>query len=127
MSKFYRFEHLSPDKDYPYQVGLFQGLPKVGLPPGDTDALYGLFDGLPAPTVDDNTLDYGLSFWFTEEGLLRFAEALDIIAYEVSRKGWELVVAVIEDPLWDKAYQDEFQVAFWYDNVQAAILDWTAL
>lgn len=122
MGKFYRFELLSPDKDYPYQVGLFVGLQKVGLSEQDEWALYDLFDGLPAPTIEDES--NRLSFWFTEEGLLRFAEALEIVAYEVSRKGWRLVFTVIEDPPWDEAYQDELQVAFWYDNVQAAILDY---
>lgn len=124
MSKFYRFELLSPDKDFPYQVGLFQGLQEVGLSEQDEWALYGLFDDLPAPTVDDDDDGDELSFWFTEEGLLRFAEALEIVAYEVSCKGWQLVVAVIEDPPWDNAYQDEFQIAFWYDNVQVVIWNW---
>ena len=103
-------------------MGLFVGLQKVGLSKQDEWALYGLFDGLPAPTIEDES--NRLSFWFTEEGLLRFAEDLEIVAYEVSCKGWQLVAAVIEDPPWGKVYQDELQVAFWYDNVQAAILDY---
>lgn len=107
MGKLFRFE-LSFFGE-PQGVGFLQGLDDVGLRGAIRDDLYALFDSLPIHELDQPG---GVSFWFTEEGIRKYEEAIKRVADAISGKGWELIGASINDNLENAVYKDRFQVAF---------------
>lgn len=72
--------------------------------------LYSQFDTLPAYEIDEPD---GVSFWFTEEGLSRYDDAINRVADELAAEGgWRLIGAAIDNPPDEILYQNAFQVAF---------------
>lgn len=64
-------------------------------------------DDLPVPMG----LDQPCSFWFTEKGLQRFADAIDEINRCVSETGWEIRCTVLWVHEMNYLYQDDYQIA----------------
>ena len=81
MSRLFRFELAFSGE--PQGVGFLQGLDDVGLLGFIRDDLYSLFDTLPIYELDEP-----VSFWFTEDGLRQYEDAINRIADEVSENGW---------------------------------------
>lgn len=64
-------------------------------------------DDLPVPMG----LDQPCSFWFTEKGLQRFADAIDEINRCMSETGWEVRCTVLWVHEMNYLYQDDYQIA----------------
>ena len=105
MSKLFRFELAFFEE--PQGVGFLKGLDDVDLWDVVKDDLYSLFDTLPIYELDEP-----VSFWFTEEGLEKYAGAINRVADELSEVGWQLIGTSINDDMKDILYKDVFQVAF---------------
>lgn len=56
-------------------------------------------------------LDQPCSFWFTEKGLQRFADAIDEINRCISKTGWEIRCIVLWVHEMNYLYQDDYQIA----------------
>lgn len=111
--KLTRFE-LSFDGEL-QDVGMFQGLPDVGLRCDKYDRLLGLFEDLKSPFLDFKVFDHqdfeAVSFWFTPLGLKRFQKEINQVQQTIRLKGWDLVRAEIDDQYVDPIYKDEYQMA----------------
>ena len=70
MSRLFRFELAFSGE--PQGVGFLQGLDDVGLLGFIRDDLYSLFDTLPIYELDEP-----VSFWFTEDGLRQYEDAIN--------------------------------------------------
>ena len=103
--KLYRFE-LAFDGE-PQGVGLLTGLDATGLPPGRSDRLVAMFDDLALP----EELGTPVRFWFTQAGILRFADAVAEIMREIEPHGWTVLLSVMERKDAHELYADEYQVA----------------
>ena len=112
IQKFFRFE-LAFDGE-PQDVGFLQGLVDAGLGSILTDDLYSLFDTLPHCGLD---VYEPVSFWFTENGLEQFTDAINRVADELSSVNWQLLGATTETDLEYAVYKDAFQAAFLREDV----------
>lgn len=109
MSKYYRFELACFGE--PWDIGFLQGLEEVeGLPPKMAGALYAPFETLNSPALD---ICDPAEFWFTEQGLHKFASAIDSIIEAIEPYGWSMIAGVMEDDGHKAVYQDDLQAA-WY-------------
>lgn len=79
-----------------------------------TDDLYSLFDTLPHRDLD---VCEPVSFWFTENGLEQFTDAINRVADELSSVNWQLLGATTETDLEYAVYKDAFQAAFLREDV----------
>ena len=110
MKKLYRFELAFEGK--PQDVGFLRGLSDVGLPPKTLWMLHDGFDNLPVPKLDEvDDVPADVSFWFTEKGVNRFEAAINLVAYHIGLHNWQLIAAVMEDPL-GGLYRDQYQTVF---------------
>lgn len=92
-------------------VGVLQGLEDTGIDFTLSEELYEPFEELPSPlleTPDDSPVEC----WFTEKGLLKFADALNDIIYELSCLNWQVTAQVIEESRYHALYADDYQIAF---------------
>ena len=92
-------------------VGVLQGLEDTGIDFTLSEELYEPFKELPSPlleTPDDSPVEC----WFTEKGLLKFADALNDIIYELSCLNWQVTAQVIEESRYHALYADDYQIAF---------------
>lgn len=117
MNKLFRFELAFSGE--PQGVGFLQGLDDVGLLGFIRDDLYSLFDTLPI-----HELDEPVSFWFTEDGLRQYKDAINRIEDEVSGNGWQLIGASIDDRMENVIYKDMFQVAFPLEYIQSKQIEY---
>lgn len=114
--RLYRFELTFCDE--PQDVGLFQGL-EDALP--GNQVMYitkTLFAALPEPEVAEEFSYEPLCCWFTEAGLDKFMNELQIVADHLAKVGWGVCAAVIEDDLECAAYVDADQVVFTVEYLQ---------
>lgn len=88
-------------------VGLLQGLDDMCEPAVYRRLMKPFKDDLPVPIG----LDQSCSFWFTERGLQKFADAIDEINRCVSPSGWEVRCSVLWVHEMNYLYQDEYQIA----------------
>lgn len=88
-------------------VGLLQNLDEICEPV--------VYRRLMKPFKDDLLVPIGLdqpcSFWFTEQGLERFADAVDEIHRYVSQSGWDVRCSVLWVHEMNYLYQDKYQIA----------------
>lgn len=96
----------------PQGVGMFQGLPDVGLTVPQYSKALSLFEDLPSPYIDLRDCDFEtVSFWFTPAGVKRFSGAIRELRRAISDYGWELLKAEIDDQYVDPIYEDAYQMA----------------
>lgn len=88
-------------------VGLLQTLDELCEPAVYRRLMKPFKDGLPVPVG----LDQPCSFWFTEKGLQKFADAIDEINRCVSQHGWEVRCSVLWVHEMNYLYQDKYQIA----------------
>lgn len=94
--------------DGTYQaVGLLQELDDICEPAVCRRLMKPFRDDLLVPMG----LDLPCSFWFTEQGLQKFADAIDTINRCVSQFGWEVRCSVLWVHEMNYLYQDEYQIA----------------
>ena len=117
MSRLFRFELAFSGE--PQGVGFLQGLDDVGLLGFIRDDLYSLFDPLPIYELDEP-----VSFWFTEDGLRQYEDAINRIADEVSENGWQLIGASIDDSMENVIYKDMFQAAFPLEYIKSKQIEY---
>lgn len=88
-------------------VGLLQGLDDLCEPAVYRRLMKPFKDNLLVPIG----LDQPCSFWFTEQGVKRFADAIDEINRCVSPSGWEVRGIVLWVHEMNYLYQDNYQIA----------------
>lgn len=88
-------------------IGFLQELDDMCEPAAYRRLMKPFKDGLPVPMG----LDQPCSFWFTEKGLQRFADAIDEINRCVSETGWEIRCTVLWVHEMNYLYQDDYQIA----------------
>lgn len=103
--KFYRFE-LGFNEE-PQGVGFLQGIDEIGLPIEQERGLLALFRDLPCPRIKEKC-----EFWFTEYGLLQYADALNAVDHSIRDYGWYLVGKIMEE--------NDLTTTLYYDLWQAA-------
>ena len=106
----YRFEAAFDGE--PQGCGLFTALYEVGLPEELPRLVEAMFQHLASPNLTEPA-----SFWFTEAGLVEFAEAITYIATVIGPYNWGLVMARTEygTGAADTLYEDDYQVAIAYE------------
>ena len=110
--KFYRFE-LAFDGT-PQGVGFLQGVDDIGLSNKKFTALMDPFDELPCPRLTD--FESRVLFFFTEEGLKKFAPAIDAISKAIGPRGWSLLGLVLDECSFEHSlYHDALQAAWPYE------------
>lgn len=108
--RFYRFE-LAFDGE-PQGVGFLQGLDDVGFTMAKKERLMQPFnEHLAIPDVESDD-DSAVVFFFTEQGLMRFAKDLNRIIKAIEPRGWSLIATAMEE--------DDFSNALYSDECQAA-------
>ena len=109
--RFYRFE-LAFDGE-PQGVGFLQGLDDVGFTTARKERLMQPFNKhLAIPDVESED-DSAVVFFFTEQGLMRFAKDLNRIIKAIEPHGWSLIATVMEEDDFTHAlYSDEYQAAW---------------
>lgn len=103
--KLYRFE-LSYDGE-PQGIGLLAGIGELGFSEEFEEWLLHDFDQY----LPISPLTQSATFWFREDGLRRFQQALDMLIQEVREKGWDVDLRVKEMEMDAVIYQDIYQVA----------------
>lgn len=94
--------------DGTYQAaGLIQGLDDL-CGPAEIRRLLKPFKG---DLLVPMEIDQPCSFWFTEQGLQKFADGIDEISRYMSRIGWEVRCSVLWVHEMNFLYQDEYQIA----------------
>lgn len=88
-------------------VGLLQNLDEICEPSVCRKLMKPFKDDLLVPMG----LDQPCSFWFTEQGLERFADAVDEIHRYVSQSGWDVRCSVLWVHEMNYLYQDKYQIA----------------
>lgn len=83
------------------------------------EKIYSLFDTLPIYELDEP-----VSFWFTEDGLRQYEDAINRIADEVSENGWQLIGASIDDSMENVIYKDMFQAAFPLEYIKSKQIEY---
>lgn len=105
MGKYYRFELVFFDE--PQDVGFLQGIDEIGLPVHTERLLLDQFASLPCPHLTEPC-----EFWFTEEGLQTFGDAIDLVNKEIQPLGWNIIGGVMEDDGAIAIYRDAWQAAW---------------
>lgn len=118
----YRFE-LAFDGE-PQDIGLLQGVDDIPMLALVRDAFYGMFGSLNSPDVFSED-DSKVVFWFTEEGLKKYSNAINFIIPELEKNNWQVIAMPLRFDsgvsnfltMDDALYEDAFQVAFSYTDV----------
>lgn len=106
MAKLYRLEYEFEGEQR--GIGLFQGMRFAGIDDETMDELDLLFSDLP----DNFLIEYGMvEFWFTENGMRRFADAIRMVEGAISEHNWSLICFSMDD-VEGAVYRDKYQVAF---------------
>ena len=118
--RIYRFE-LSFDGEQ-QDIGLLQGWSDTLAPSEYYDGLRTVFETLPAPMLDE--VENGrIVFWFTETGLCKFREDLQIVMNVVwNHSPWGVMVSeseASEEVLQWAVYRDDWQIAWRYEDVHS--------
>ena len=110
--RFYRFE-LAFDLQ-PQGVGFLNGLTDAIDNPRTVGRLMEDFDNhLKCPWLDEVYTRFQTMFFFTEEGLKRFAPSINAIIKALKPRGWTMLGLVLEEEdLSAAVYYDEYQVAW---------------
>ena len=110
--RFYRFE-LAFDLQ-PQGVGFLNGLTDAIDNPRTVGRLMDDFDkNLKCPWLDEVYTRFQTMFFFTEEGLKRFAPSINAIIKALKPRGWTLLGLVLDEE--DQSaivYHDEYQAAW---------------
>ena len=101
----FRFE-LFFDGEY-QAVGLLQPLDEICGPAVYRRLMKPFKDSLPVPME----INFPCSFWFTEQGLRKFADAIDEINRCISKYGWEARCIMLWVHEMNYLYEDDYQVA----------------
>lgn len=96
----------------PQGVGMFQGLPDVGLTVPQYSKALSLFEDLPSPYIDLRDCNFEtVSFWFTPNGLITFSPKIKRLREAITPHSWDLIKAEIDDQYVDPVYKDRYQMA----------------
>lgn len=107
---YYRFELAFLGE--PQDVGILQGLEDTPLPFVLTEEIYSYFNRLPVPEDLETPDDSPIVSLFTKKGLKEFADALNVIIFELEPFNWQVIGRSFELDPQHAIYQDEYQVAF---------------
>lgn len=106
--RYFRFE-LAFDGEA-QNIGFLTGIDDIGLDIHCEVELLAPFESLPCPHIHTRC-----EFWFTEDGLCRYQDALMDIARTIRKKNWQLIYAVFdasEEDLGNRVYCDKWQAAW---------------
>ena len=102
---FIRFE-LGFDGEH-QSIGFLQGIEDIRLPIKTEITLIEPFEDMPSPVLFGSC-----EFWFTEEGLAHFADALTNISKVIKDYGWCLMYTKKEADPKSAMYLDDWQAAW---------------
>lgn len=102
-------------------LGLFSALYNVGMPDPKPRLIEGMFHHLTSPDIEEP-----VSFWFTKEGILQFADAIAYTIESMQPYRWGLLMAKVrydtESP--HILYKDDYQVGIAYECRPDEPEDW---
>lgn len=95
----------------PQGVGFLRGFDDIGLPKAEADRLSKPFDNLAVPNLAIDPGRNPVQFWFTEQGLSHYSDAIDSIIDAIGEYGWSLIGYHISSSISVPIYRDIDQVA----------------